>query len=804
VSGALHYRWRAELRGRWRAWVALGLLIALMGGAVLALVAGARRTDSAFARLVAAEGAPHVRLGTFGGMLDPEVMGSLPEVAEWWAFHRYAVRPEIGDEHFLTVLAPVDQRADAAAARWKLLDGRRADPARPDEVVVSSTVAEIYELGVGDAIRLAFLSPAELEVFYAGGPMPPPAAVLTPQVVGVVAPATELPPRPSGDGAGVVLLTAAAAGALGDELVDDVWFEARLRDGFASAAGFEAGARPLIPPEVLAQSTPDLPTTMDAWRSTEAALRVPAVGLWILAGLTAVTAVLIGGQFLSRAVHTEAGDHPVLAALGLGPGELWLLALARIAVVGAVGALGAATIAVAISPLFPLGLGRVAEPAPGMLVDLTAVGVGAVAVLAVALALAAWPAWRRARATVAWRRRPTPGRVVAAALRGGVPPAAVAGLGFGLHSGDGRNAVPVRSSITSIAIGVAALVVAVIFGASLSHLLATPHLYGWTWDVEVGDGWGPDASEGLAASLEGNESVAAVAQGTTAVIDVEGRTSVLAITMDDVAGRIEPAVAEGRAPTGPEEVLLGTRVLRDLGLRVGDEVSVRVSVVSWNQLPEPTEARSMTVVGHGPTPELLHWRIGDAAILTGAALAAWLPEPPPANHFLLRWADVPEADRVLPDFGWLSGSEFGLQRPADIVNFGRVESFPLIAAGLMALIAVAVLTHVLMTAVRRKGRDLAVLKVLGFTRRQLAATVSWQASTIAVTAVLLGLPLGVVAGRWGWMLFADRAGVIPVAVVPIGAVAVVIAAALVAGNAVAALPAGAAVRTRPAAVLRTE
>lgn len=191
--------------------------------------------------------------------------------------------------------------------------------------------------------------------------------------------------------------------------------------------------------------------------------------------------------------------------------------------------------------------------------------------------------------------------------------------------------------------------------------------------------------------------------------------------------------------------------------------------------------------------------------MTLGALSAALPEPPAVNLFLLRWADVPEEERVFPDFGWLGEwAAVPARAPSDIVNFGRVESFPSVAAGLMASIGLVVLAHVLVTSVRHRRRDLAVLKTLGFTRRQLAATVSWQASTIAVTAVLLGLPLGVVAGRWGWMLFADRAGVIPVAVVPIGAVAVVIAAALVAGNAVAALPAGAAVRTRPAAVLRTE
>jgi len=45
---ATWYRLRIELRARWRAWAALALIVGLTGGAVLALAAGARRTDSSY------------------------------------------------------------------------------------------------------------------------------------------------------------------------------------------------------------------------------------------------------------------------------------------------------------------------------------------------------------------------------------------------------------------------------------------------------------------------------------------------------------------------------------------------------------------------------------------------------------------------------------------------------------------------------------------------------------------------------------------------------------------------------------
>ena len=57
------------------------------------------------------------------------------------------------------------------------------------------------------------------------------------------------------------------------------------------------------------------------------------------------------------------------------------------------------------------------------------------------------------------------------------------GIRLALHRGAGRTAVPVRSAVASAAVGVAALSAAIVFAASLSHLLASPALYGVTWDA---------------------------------------------------------------------------------------------------------------------------------------------------------------------------------------------------------------------------------------------------------------------------------------------------------------------------------
>jgi len=50
MTGGVWLWVRAELRGRWRSWVGVVLLIGLAGGATLAALAGARRTASSFDR----------------------------------------------------------------------------------------------------------------------------------------------------------------------------------------------------------------------------------------------------------------------------------------------------------------------------------------------------------------------------------------------------------------------------------------------------------------------------------------------------------------------------------------------------------------------------------------------------------------------------------------------------------------------------------------------------------------------------------------------------------------------------------
>ena len=84
---------------------------------------------------------------------------------------------------------------------------------------------------------------------------------------------------------------------------------------------------------------------------------------------------------------------------------------------------------------------------------------------------------------------------------------------------------------------------------------------------------------------------------------------------------------------------------------------------------------------------------------------------------------------------------------------------PILLSLVLALFGLAMFTYVLVTSVQRRRRDLAVLKTLGFSRSQIFAVTNWQSNALAVVALLIGLPLGVVVGWRAWAVFADALGV---------------------------------------------
>jgi ABC-type antimicrobial peptide transport system permease subunit len=149
-------------------------------------------------------------------------------------------------------------------------------------------------------------------------------------------------------------------------------------------------------------------------------------------------------------------------------------------------------------------------------------------------------------------------------------------------------------------------------------------------------------------------------------------------------------------------------------------------------------------------------------------------------------------------------SVLSVQRPAEIVNYQSTGSTPGILAAGLAAGAVVALGLTLSASVRRRRRDLALLKAFGFTRRQLAATVACQASVAAIVGIIVGVPVGIALGRWLWDLFARNIYAVPLPTVPVLEVVLVALGAILLANLVAAVPGQMAARTPTALLLRSE
>ena len=277
---------------------------------------------------------------------------------------------------------------------------------------------------------------------------------------------------------------------------------------------------------------------------------------------------------------------------------------------------------------------------------------------------------------------------------------------------------------------------------------------------------------------------------------------------------------------------MGAATLAGLHRKVGDTVSI--SYGSPNDAPVYIPPTRLVIVGTATMPAIgssgtLHPSMGNGALIpTGiepAAMKQALLSPDPNSNgpaievvrlrsgvtasaglsSVQHIADV--SNRVLnadPNGGGTSFNVLSVQRPAEIVNYQSTGATPAILASGLAAGAVVALGLTLAASVRRRRRDLALLKTLGFTQRQLAASVAWQASVAASIGIVVGVPVGITLGRWLWTLFARAIYAVPQPSVPVVEIVVVALGALVLANLVAAIPGRLAARTPTALVLRVE
>lgn len=779
------FRLRTLARLRWRAWLTLAALVGLGGGIVLGALAGARRTDSAYGRFLEGANAFDVAVVAVASPIDVEAVRRLPQVTDSAGLLFLLMEAQ------LDPIAPAGDGLFDRINRPQILEGRRPDPSRADEVSISRLAATTFDLGIGDTVAATAFRPDQKEAVLSAGSPVAAGPSFTFRIVGIDATPTEF--LPSSPNSTTMHLTPAFTRIHGGEVASVYGLLLQLRGGATDLGPFKQGVEQIAGAAPLQFVTADADTT-----EVQRSIHLQAIALRLFAALTAIAAVLIVGQAFGRQTTADVLDYPTLRALGMTRRQLWAVAMAQAGTIAGIGAVVAVVVAYALSAFSPIGIAGDAEPTPGLSFDATTLLVGGAAIVLLALVLVAVPTWARSRpGPTAGSPADRPSRLLESLASMGLPVPAVTGLRMAVSPGRRQSSAPVRNAaLVSTIFCISAVLVVATYGASLRHMLDTPRLYGWDWDLLVGNPYLGDIAEENLPALTENHSVAGVSTIAFADIDIQGARAT-ALGFGSVLGEVLPPVVEGRAPLQPDEVLVGTKTLRDLGSDIGRTVTARVG----------DRSAEVRIVGRGVLPGIVDaldvGALGEGVLFTDQGLRRLVPDAP-RNLFAVRFrpgVDTDDATRQVADaFPYLSGPT----PPKSVADFGRVDAMPAVLAGLLTLLAMATLAHATLTAVRSRRRELAILKTLGFVRSQVQATVAFQATALMVVALAVGVPLGVGAGRWTWRVFAESLGIVPAPVLPLTVFLGIVPVAILVANLIAAGPGRTASRVQPSTALQAE
>ena len=469
--------------------------------------------------------------------------------------------------------------------------------------------------------------------------------------------------------------------------------------------------------------------TADDARSVEQSLS-PIITALRAFGVTAALATVVGVLVLVlRHLRRREREVAVWRSLGLGAaGRSAGIGIGPVAA-AALGALGGAVAALAASPVGPVASARTIVPRPGH--SLTAVtlgaGVAALFLLVVPTAVLAWRTAVRAHAGVRARRRPS--------WEASLPGSPMAALGLRVAF-RGRDAMP---AILGAASAVTVVTATLVFATGLDQLVDTPTRFGWPFDLAVlgNAGYGPVDREAIAADLD-RPGVDGWGLATlTGNLTIDGETVPILAGREGfdalVAGT---SVVDGHVPTGADEIGIGARTADDLGVGVGDEVTigspygehdVQVSGIVVLPTVGPLESDS-TSVGTGallPAPllEATYDGAEEATGMTAVELA-----DVSAALVVVDLAPGVDPQAFVEDLGegilrW-DGSGAFLRvyaeplRPAAIIDVAAMRGVPALLAGVFGLAMIGTVVAGLISGTRARRHEIAVLRALGATPRQ--------------------------------------------------------------------------------------
>ena len=824
------YRFRATFARRWSGLLAVTLLTGLLGGLSMGAIAAARTTESSFVDFAISTNTPD--LFVLDGVFNPAIglnAGYNPTLLRKIARlpHVKRVESQVGIN-----AGPVGRNNEPVALsngigatgsvnglyfdqdRVVVTQGRAANPKKADEFVLDSATAHLYGFHLGETVTIGWVSNAG-GVSQGNSPTfkVPHDHQIRMKLVGIGAANVDslFQDQDNANSDQIELFTPAFA----DKLL------ACCSNAMESGIALDDGTRYLstVESEIHGILPKGLPFTYvqapDVEARAERTLKPESIALGVFGGIAGLAVLLIAGQVIGRRIRLNADDLNVLRALGAGPAMTSSDGLLGTLASIVVGSLLAGLVAIGLSPLAPLGPVRPLIRV-GLHVDWTVIGFGVVLLLLSLSTLAVVVAYRAAPHRVAVRLQRERGSSVArAATASGLPPTAVTGIRFALEPGVGRSTVPVRSAILGAILALTVVVTTVTFGSSLNTLVSRPALYGWNWtyDMDGGGGLGDIPGRPVAALLNADHFVAHWTGVYFSTLRID-QLNVPVMGGSPNAG-VGPPLLSGHGFDGPRQVVLGADTIAQLHKRLGDTVEVSSA---------GSARTTLTIVGTATMPAIgiagsAHLEMGSGALLSYKLISPGARnifdvEVPGPNAILVQMvkgsnpkaglASLQAIGHKFTQFEDDGGAVLPVERPAEILNYRTLGTTPILLGLALACGAVVALGLTLVSSVRRRRTDLALLKALGFTKRQLAAAIAWQASVAVGIGCVIGIPLGIALGRFLWGLFVHQISAVPDPTVPAVSIVLIGVAALVLANLVAAVPGRIAARTPTAQLLRSE
>jgi hypothetical protein len=807
------------------------LLIGLVGGVAMASIAGARRTESSFPTYVASTNPSTV--GVFTMYNDPGLglptgyvstlaarVDRLPLVtraADAIIFDGNIDLTSVTGVHWLpaagasppTIIGSADGEF-TSMDRVTVVAGHLPRSDDVDAAVMNAQAARQMGIHVGSVVRFPFYSDAQK-----ASPVNSPPRWVTVTIVGEVVSSQDVIESD------IAALNSAAvifSPALTREL--ETQYATGTETYLQTASGDRTAKRVLAEVDAIDPVATHFPSeiTTSFVPVAQQAITPEAVALGVFGGIAGLSALLIAGLMIGREVRSRGDDLDSMRALGAD--RLMLLADEVVGLLGAllVGALLAVAIAVSLSPLAPLGPVRPVYPERGIAFDWTVLGVGFLVIVAVLGIAAVLAMLREIRRHTAGHRVSPPRRElrwtrVATALD--LPVSVETGLRFATDAGRGRNSAPVRLAMLGAVLAVTVLVSSVTFGASLNNLVSHPALYGWNWNYALLSSFaGAEDLPGpqVTALLDKDHDIGAWAGINVADAKLDGQR--VQVITESPGSVVAPPLLAGHGLTASNQIDLGPTTLALLHKHIGDTITLsngvskpkQLVIVGTMTMPALTQndgegTGALAATSDFPAALL---NLQDATVPGPNAILVRLRSDVAPGAGLQSLQDINTDVNKLTVSSGLGGGVIGALRPVEIVNFRSMGTTPAILAAGLSLGAIVALGLTLSASVRRRRRDLALLKTMGFSRRQLFATIAWQATAAATVGIVVGIPIGVAIGRQLWLVFAHSISVVPDPIAPLATLVAVAAGAIVFANLMAVVPGRTAARTSTAIVLRSE